>query len=54
MAGTSRTSPAMTVWGGASVNNFGRWSEIDRATLLSRNLKDFGRVPDLRVENWLD
>jgi tRNA(fMet)-specific endonuclease VapC len=23
-------------------------------TLLSRNLKDFARVPGLRVENWLD
>jgi tRNA(fMet)-specific endonuclease VapC len=24
------------------------------ATLLSRNLRDFERVPDLRVENWLE
>lgn len=24
------------------------------ATLLSRNLKDFARVPGLRVENWLE
>ena len=24
------------------------------ATLLSRNLKDFSRVPGLRVENWLE
>ncbi len=24
------------------------------ATLLTRNLKDFTRVPDLRVENWLE
>ena len=24
------------------------------ATLLSRNLRDFGRVPGLKVENWLD
>jgi tRNA(fMet)-specific endonuclease VapC len=23
-------------------------------TLLSRNLRDFERVPDLKVENWLD
>jgi len=22
------------------------------ATLLSRNLRDFGKVPDLRVEDW--
>ena len=25
----------------------------NNATLLSRNLKDFSRVPGLRVENWL-
>ena len=24
------------------------------ATLLSRNLKDFTRVPGLRVQNWLE
>ena len=24
------------------------------ATLLSRNSRDFGRVPGLKVENWLD
>jgi tRNA(fMet)-specific endonuclease VapC len=24
------------------------------ATLLTRNLKDFSRVPNLRVENWLE
>ena len=24
------------------------------AILLSRNLRDFGRVPGLKVENWLD
>ena len=24
------------------------------ALLLSRNLRDFNKVPDLRVENWLD
>lgn len=24
------------------------------ATLLSRNIRDFERVPNLRVENWLD
>ena len=24
------------------------------ATLLSRNLRDFEKVPDLRTENWLD
>ena len=24
------------------------------ATLLTRNLKDFTRVPGLRVENWLE
>lgn len=24
------------------------------ATLLTRNLSDFNRVPDLRAENWLD
>jgi tRNA(fMet)-specific endonuclease VapC len=24
------------------------------ALLLSRNLKDFGQIPGLRVENWLD
>jgi tRNA(fMet)-specific endonuclease VapC len=24
------------------------------ALLLSRNLRDFNSVPDLRVENWLD
>lgn len=26
----------------------------NNATLLSRNLKDFQKVPGLRVENWLD
>ena len=26
----------------------------NHATLLSRNLKDFSRVPGLRVENWLE
>ncbi|MEK6262577.1 MAG: type II toxin-antitoxin system VapC family toxin [Planctomycetota bacterium] len=26
----------------------------NEATLLSRNLKDFKRVPGLSVENWLD
>lgn len=25
----------------------------NNATLLSRNLKDFSRVPDLKVEDWL-
>lgn len=25
----------------------------NNATLLSRNLKDFGRVPELKVEDWL-
>jgi len=25
----------------------------DHATLLSRNLRDFGRVPALQVEDWL-
>lgn len=25
-----------------------------RATLVTRNLKDFRLVPDLRVENWVD
>lgn len=25
----------------------------NEATLLSRNLKDFARVPDLKVEDWL-
>jgi tRNA(fMet)-specific endonuclease VapC len=25
-----------------------------RATLLSRNVKDFRQVPSLRVENWID
>jgi tRNA(fMet)-specific endonuclease VapC len=24
----------------------------NNATLLSRNLKDFGKVPDLKVEDW--
>lgn len=24
------------------------------ATLLTRNIKDFKNVPDLRIENWLD
>ena len=27
---------------------------VHAATLLSRNLRDFGRVPSLRVENWLN
>lgn len=26
----------------------------NRATLVSRNLKDFRQVPDLQVENWID
>jgi tRNA(fMet)-specific endonuclease VapC len=26
----------------------------NNATLLSRNLRDFNKVPNLRVENWLD
>lgn len=26
----------------------------NKATLLSRNLRDFQKVPNLRVENWLD
>ena len=26
----------------------------NNATLLTRNLKDFNRVPGLRVENWLE
>lgn len=26
----------------------------NEATLLSRNLKDFEKIPDLNVENWLD
>lgn len=26
----------------------------NQATLLSRNLKDFEKVPGLRVQNWLD
>lgn len=25
---------------------------VHRATVLTRNLKDFSRVPDLRVEDW--
>ena len=24
------------------------------ATLLTRNIRDFGRIPDLKIENWLD
>jgi tRNA(fMet)-specific endonuclease VapC len=27
---------------------------VNQAILLSANLSDFGRVPGLRVENWLD
>ena len=27
---------------------------VHDATLLTRNLHDFTKVPDLRVENWLD
>jgi hypothetical protein len=27
---------------------------VNRALLLSANLSDFERVPELRVENWLD
>ena len=27
---------------------------VHKATLLSRNLRDFERVPGLRVENWLN
>ncbi|MBI5758384.1 MAG: hypothetical protein HZA46_07695 [Planctomycetales bacterium] len=26
----------------------------NEATLLSRNRKDFEKIPDLKVENWLD
>ena len=26
----------------------------NQATLVSRNLKDFRRVPNLKVENWAD
>jgi predicted nucleic acid-binding protein len=26
----------------------------NEATLLSRNRKDFEKIPDLNVENWLD
>ncbi len=27
---------------------------VNDATLLSRNLRDFQKIPDLKVENWLD
>jgi tRNA(fMet)-specific endonuclease VapC len=27
---------------------------VHDATLLTRNLVDFAKIPDLRVENWLD
>jgi tRNA(fMet)-specific endonuclease VapC len=29
-------------------------SLANRATVVSRNLKDFRQVPGLRVENWAD
>ena len=28
-------------------------ARANNATLLSRNLKDFERVPELKVEDWL-
>ena len=27
---------------------------VNDATLLSRNLRDFSKVPNLKIENWLD
>lgn len=27
---------------------------VNNATLLSRNLRDFQKIPNLKVENWLD
>jgi tRNA(fMet)-specific endonuclease VapC len=29
-------------------------SLANRATLVTRNTKDFGKVPGLRIENWVD